>query len=296
MKIASVGEILWDIFPQARYVGGAPFNFAYHAHNLGHEVCFVSGVGQDRLGMRALQQMEAANLSTRFVRRTPDYPTGTVTVSFSNSGAPQYQIHRPAAYDFPALASADFQALLTPPPQWIYYGTLQQMSAPAHELTMRLLDATQARRFYDVNLRADSYTADLVRKLAEYANVLKLSEEELPGVQEILGIAASSREQFCRNSARAIELEAVCITRGAEGCSLLLQDEFIEAPGFRVQIADTIGAGDAFSAALVHGLSQGWLAPQAADFANRVGAIVASHPGGTPQWSIQEAMALKAAS
>jgi fructokinase len=294
MKIISVGEVLWDILPQAEHLGGAPFNFALHAHNLKHEVCFVSAVGRDPRGQRALAQMEEASLSTRFVHRISNHPTGTVSVTLDGTNGPQYQIHRPAAYDFPALARAEFGALLTPLPDWIYFGTLQQMSTQAHELTMRLLDAAPtARRFYDVNLRINSYTPELVRSLTMQAHVLKLNEQELPVMQEIGKIPGSSLEQFCRNCARTFHLDAVCVTRGPNGCALLLGEEFLESPGFRVQVADTIGAGDAFSAALLHGISAAWPAQKIADFANRVGALVASRTGGTPKWTVEEAMTLQ---
>ena len=298
MKIISLGEILWDILPEAEHLGGAPFNFALHARNLGHDVSFISAVGNDERGRRALELMEQAGLSTRFVRRTSDHPTGTVTVSFDPSLGPQYHIHRPAAYDFPALSPADLNALLTSPPGWIYFGTLQQMSAPARELTRQLLDAAPAaRRFYDVNLRTGSYAPDLVRTLVRQVHVLKLNHQELPLVQEmygkdICGIEAASPEQFCREIAHVFGLESVCITRGAAGCTLLLDGEYVEAGGFPIQLADAIGTGDAFSAALLHGISSGWQARQAADFANRVGALVASRSGGTPHWTVTEAMAL----
>jgi fructokinase len=143
-----------------------------------------------------------------------------------------------------------------------------------------------------VNLRVDSFTPDLFRNLARHAHVLKLSAEELPAVREILGISGSSHEHFCRSCARTFHLEAVCITRGREGCALLLDDEFLEVPGFCVPVADTIGAGDAFSAAFLHGLNAGWPALQIADFANRVAALVASRPGATPRWTVEEAMSL----
>jgi fructokinase len=293
MKIAAIGEVLWDILPEAEHLGGAPFNFAWHAHNLGHDVFFISAVGNDDRGRRALKRMEQAGLPTRFVHRTSDHPTGTVTVSFDPSLGPQYRIHRPAAYDFPALSTADFTALLTPPPHLIYFGTLQQMSVPARDLTRRLLDAAPAaRRFYDVNLRGQSYTPELVRTLVQQTHVLKLSHQELPLVKEMCGIEGSSLEQFCRKVAIACELETVCITRGSEGCALLLDGEYVEAPGFPIQLADAIGAGDAFSAALVHGMNSGWPARRVADFANRIGALVASRPGGTPHWRVTEAMAL----
>lgn len=301
MKIISLGEVLWDILPwgtlpEAEHLGGAPFNFALHARNLGHEVSLVSAVGNDDRGRRALELMERAGLSTRFVHRTPDHPTGTVTVSFDPSLGPQYLIHRPAAYDFPALSAADLNALLTPAPDWIYFGTLQQMSLPARSLTERLLSAAPAaRRFYDVNLRAGSFTPNLVRNLIRQAHVLKLNQQELSFVKEMCGIAEGSLEQFCREIARAFELETVCVTRGAEGCALLLEGEgeYVEASGFPIQVADAIGAGDAFSAALVHGIGSGWPALQAADFANRVGALVASRSGGAPHWTVTEAMALQ---
>ena len=274
MKIISVGEVLWDILPQAEHLGGAPFNFALHAHNLRHEVCFVSAVGNDPRGQRALAQMEEASLSTRFVHRISNHPTGTVSVTLDGANGPQYQIHRPAAYDFPALAPAEFGVLLTPLPDWIYFGTLQQMSTQAHDLTMRLLDAAPtAKRFYDVNLRIDSYTPELIRSLAMQAHVLKLNEQELPVIKEIGEIAGSSLEQFCRNCARTFDLEAVCVTRGPKGCALLLGEEFLESPGFRVQVADTIGAGDAFSAALVHGISAAWPAQQDRGFRKPRGSI-----------------------
>jgi len=294
MKIVSVGEVLWDVLPSTEHLGGAPFNFAWHAHNLGHQVCFISAVGDDPHGNQALKQMAGVGLSTRFIRRVPDHPTGTVTVAMNPLGLPHYTIHRPAAYDFPALDPSDLGTLLHPAPDWIYFGTLQQMSAPAHDLTLRLLAAAlTAKRFYDINLRTNSFTPELIRTLAYHADVLKLNEEEVPALQQIGAIQGNSREQFCRDCLSAFQLDAICITLGPNGCALLLDNKYVEAPGFPVQVADTIGAGDAFSAALLHGINAGWAAPKIAGFANRVGAIVASRPGATPKWSVEEANALQ---
>ena len=293
MKLVSVGEVLWDILPSAEHLGGAPFNFAWHAHNLGHEVCFVSAVGNDRRGDRVLKQISEAGLSTRFLRHISDHPTGSVTVAMDASGLPHYTVHRPAAYDFPALNSADFDALLNPTPDWIYFGTLQQMSAPAHDFTLKLLAAApSAKLFYDVNLRAESFTPELVRTLARHAHVLKLNEQEVSVVRAIGAIQGDSREQFCRNCLSVFRLDAICITLGPQGCALLIGNEYLEAPGFPIEVADTIGAGDAFSAALLHGINAGWVPSQIAAFANRVGALVASRRGGTPHWTVIEAMAL----
>jgi fructokinase len=293
MKIISVGEVLWDILPSTEHLGGAPFNFAWHAHNLGHEVCFVSAIGNDQRGNRTLEQMAELGLSAQFIRRADDYPTGTVTVTLDSLGSPQYVIHPPAAYDFPALRPAEFEALRNPAPAWIYFGTLQQMSASAHEVLLKLIAAAPAaRRFYDVNLRANCFNPELVRTLAMHAHILKLNEQEIPVLREINGLHDDSLEQFCRNCLRIFQLDAICITLGPRGCALLLDNEYLEASGFSVKVSDTIGAGDAFSAALVHGIGAGWPAARIAKFANRIGALVASRPGGTPKWSIAEAMDL----
>ena len=293
MKIVSVGEVLWDILPSAEHLGGASFNFAWHARNLGHEVCFVSAVGNDSRGTQALKQMAAVGLSTRFISSVSNYPTGTVTVTMDSPGLPRYTIHRPAAYDFPAVSQSDFDALLTPAPDWIYFGTLQQMSAPAHDLTLHLLAAVpSANRFYDINLRNDSFTPELVRTLALHADVLKLNEHEVPALREIAAIHGDSREKFCRDCLSAFQLDAICVTLGPEGCALLINNDYVESRGFAVKVTDTIGAGDAFSAALLHGINAGWAVSQIAGFANRVGALVASRPGGTPHWTITEAMGL----
>ena len=292
MKIVCVGEVLWDVLPSTEHLGGAPFNFAWHAHNLGHEASFVSSVGNDPRGNQALKQMAEAGLSTRFISRVSNFPTGTVSVAMDSLGLPQYTIHRPAAYDFPALKPDDFDALLNPSPDWIYFGTLQQMSAPAHDLTLKLLAAApSAKRFYDVNLRVNSFTSELVHSLAQHANVLKLNEQEASALSEMAGIESVCRERFCRKCLSAFQLDAICITLGPDGCALLMNTDYVESPGFPAKVADTIGAGDAFSAALIHGIGAGWPVSQIASFANRVGALIASRPGGTPSWTVTEAMA-----
>ena len=294
VKIVSIGEVLWDVIGPVEHLGGAPFNFAAHARKLGHEVLFVSAVGTDTRGDRILEQMAKMGLSTRYVARVKDYPTGSVTVSLDAMGQPSYVIHRPAAYDFPRLSPADLEAISSPAPDWIYFGTLQQMSEVARQLTMKLIEAGRdARRFYDVNLRVHSYQPSLVRELMPHATVLKLNEPEVLQIQEMFGEKKSgSLEEFCRNYGREFGCESVCVTRGAKGCALLMKGDYLEAAGYPVQVADAVGAGDAFAAALIHGMSCGWPAARIADFANRVGALVASGPGAIPDWTIQEAMDL----
>jgi fructokinase len=299
MKIVSVGEILWDLVEGREFLGGAPLNFALHAARLGHRALMVSAVGEDDRGSRSLAEISARALRTDFISRVPGHPTGTVTVKMSQHGVPDYVIHRPAAYDFPVIDAAALNAIASPPPDWIYFGTLQQLSPAAQQLLQTILAAApSARRCYDINLRGDSYTPGLIQNLLSAADVLKLNEDE---VSEIAGLLPShmdasrrndgetNLEQFCRHVSQVFNnLEAVCVTRGANGCALLLGDEYVTASAPEITVADTIGAGDAFCAALVHGIDLNWTAAQIAAFASRVGALVASRPGGSPEWHPSE--------
>ena len=289
MKIVSIGEVLWDVIGDQEHLGGAPLNFAAHARRLGHEVYFVSGVGCDERGDRVFECMERMGLPTRFVRRVEGFPTGIASVTLDATGQPSFRIEHPAAYDFPELTSADLNELLSPAPDWIYFGTLLQMSEHAYGVTRQLLLARcGARHFYDINLRPSCYETDLVRELMSQATVVKLNDEEVSMVDQMCGRQHSSVEDFCRDYADELGWESVCVTQGAEGCVLLVGDEVTSSPGYSVKVVDAVGAGDAFAAAFLHGLSCGWPGAQVADFANRVGALVASRPGATPGWTMDE--------
>lgn len=261
MRIVSVGEILWDVFPDAERLGGAAFNFAVHAHRLGHEVRFVSAVGDDNRGHRAIAEVQRLGLATDFVKQV-DHATGIVTVAIE-SGEPQYTLHRPAAYDFlefdPRLI--DFQ------PDWIYYGTLLSIDDRAADALQNILGCVPAKHFYDVNLRRNSYTRELVDRLASVADAIKLNESEL----------ATLGWRF-----EEIPARFKCVTRGERGCTVMIGDDRAECGAYKVRVADTVGAGDAFSAAFLHGIGQGWSAAEIGDFANRVAALVVSHAGAIP--------------
>jgi fructokinase len=289
MKILSIGETIWDVIDLDEHLGGAPFNFSVHATRLGHDVTFLSGVGADRRGERALEQARLLGIDTGYIQTTSDAPTGTATVELDAARQPHFEIHRPAAYDHISLTETDLAAITSQSPTWIYFGTLHQVNTQAHDLTKRVLDANpQAGRFYDINLRPNCYTSKLVRDLARRANAVKLNESEAETLALWCGLPAESTERFCRDAAALFGWRAVCVTRGANGCAMLIGDDYHESPGLAVRVVDAVGAGDAFSAAFLHGLGEGWGATQAADFANRVGALVASRPGATLMWAPDE--------
>ena len=294
VQAISVGEVLWDVVGGAEHLGGAPFNFAVHLRNLGHSVHFVSAVGTDSRGREILRHMERSGLPTRHVRQLADYPTGTASVALDNIGQPRFVINHPAAYDFPELPDGASDQLCSLRPDLIYFGTLFQMSQKARAVTRKLLQGCpEARRFYDVNLRADSFEPALVRQLMEQATVVKVNDDEVATITSMFGTPLESLEQFCRSYSDEFGWKAVCVTRGAQGCVLLLGDTFVARPGYAVPVADTIGAGDAFAAAFAHGLVSGWEPGRIADFSNRVGALVASRTGATPAWTLEEAATLQ---
>jgi fructokinase len=270
VRVASLGEILWDLIGDRELLGGATFNFSVQLSRLGHDVAFISAVGDDDRGRRALREASRLGLSTDFIRIVKDAPTGTVSVSVDAQGQPDYVLHRPAAYDFAALPEQQIN------PDWLYHGTLLFMEPRMHQL---IRSYPGARRFYDINLRKDSYSGPLVLELLQLADVVKLNDEELVRVQEMAGASHTSIEKFCRDYAARFHWDAVCVTRGEHGCAILKGDEYVEVEGIPVQVADTVGAGDAFAAAFLHGLDQNWPASKIGAFANRLGATVASRRG-----------------
>jgi fructokinase len=294
VRIVSIGEVLWDVIGDKEYLGGTALNFAAHATRLGHTVFFVSAVGKDARGRRVLERMSELGLSTRYIHEIDTHPTGVVTVELDQAGVPRFTLHHPAAYDAPELTDAELAELLSPKPAWIYFGTLFQMSPQAKRLTYRLIDShCGARLLYDINLRKDSYTPELVRELMPRGQVVKLNEDEAAKVDQMFGNGVRSLEDFCRSYSNEFGWQAACVTRGEKGCVMLVDGEYVEAAGYPLQTQDTVGAGDAFAAAFVHGLSLQWPPREIADFANRVAALVASRPGGTPAWTLEEARALR---
>ena len=274
MTILSLGEILWDVFPDGREeLGGAPFNLAFHASRLGHEPVFISAVGDDPRGARARLKATKLGIDTGFIQTNANAPTGAVTVTLDAALQPSFVLERPAAYDHVTLSGRQIQALSATNPVWICFGTLFFTSSVNLATLRCLLEACpNARCFYDVNLRPGNWSEALVRELLPLADVVKVNESEM----EILASALSSMRA------------TICVTQADRGCVI----DGKTVPGYRVAVADAVGAGDAFSAGLLHGFSEGWPLPEAADFANRVGAMVASRPGPTPFWTMEELAAL----
>lgn len=289
MRLVSVGEILWDLVGGVERLGGAPLNFAAHAVRLGDEALVVSAVGEDERGRRALLAMEELRLSSAFVHSTSHAPTGVVNVIVDEAGQPSYTVVRRAAYDFAELSDGELVAIARQAPDALVFGTLAQQAPSVRALTEQLIRrCAPALRLYDVNLRSGCYTPELVLELLALASVVKLNTEEAGKIRRILGIPRMSRLGFCSRLSSLFGLRAVALTRGAHGCSLLVEGAYAEVEAVASHVVDAVGAGDAFGAAFLHGIHHGWPVHDVGRVANAVGALVASRPGGTPEWSIAD--------
>lgn len=289
MKIVAIGEVLWDVFPSSERLGGAPFNFAAQACRLGHEVQFVSAVGDDERGRLILERARALGLHTEFLATVREHATGMVSVTLDEQGKPSFHLHRPAAYDAVRMSDEAIARLQAWQPDWLYFGTLHQIYPEVRALTARLAQALPAaKRFYDINLRPPCYSRELLEALLPLANVVKWNDDEACEVDRMFGFEDRPLSAFTAHWQARYGWDAVAVTRGPHGCAVRIGDDYAEAPGIAIQVADTVGAGDAFAAAFLHGLSEGWDAMATGEFANRLGALVASRPGAIPEWSLEE--------
>lgn len=295
MRVLCIGEVLWDLFGQEERFGGAALNFCTNLHRLKNEATLLSAVGQDTRGTLALERMRALGLNTLHIQQLENLPTGTAVVETGDDGEPHFLIPRPAAFDgivaSPAL-ECDVQEGRV---DWLYFGTLMQTTASVEALTAHLAEKMpKPRCFYDMNLRTGQWNLPLVQRLSALATVLKLNEAEAEALHAEVNPKGTpfTLEQFCREWSAKYAIEAICVTLGAEGCFVYDKGATERVAGFKIQVADTVGAGDAFGAAFLHGYERGWSIPRMARFANALGAIVASRPGATPEWTLTECLEL----
>jgi fructokinase len=285
---------LWDIVEGKEFLGGAPLNFSVTSQRLGNSVSLLTGVGNDQLGRKALRQMTSLGLNTDFVQIVREAPTGTAEVTLDKSGSATFQIGRPAAFDVLNVNSGLIQLCQKVRPDWIYFGTLANAYAPNEETLHRLVEQLQpVKCFYDMNLRDGHWNLSLVERLSSLATVIKLNDEEAKRIFDLRFEPLSfTLERFCQLWSEAFEVQLICVTMGSVGCALYSNGSFQTFGGYTVDVVDTVGAGDAFAAGLLHGLDLGLPSQRIASFANALGATIASRRGATPAWSLEECHAL----
>ena len=276
-----LGELLWDLLPQGPMLGGAPANYAVTACSMGASAAVITRIGSDENGKKAVSQLAKLGLNIDHIQVDPLRPTGTVSVSIDDFGHPQYTIHENVAWDFIHNLTSALQ--IAQVADSICFGSLAQRSETSRATIHEILQVMkpQSLRVFDVNLRQNYFSRDVLESSLELANVLKVSEEELPRFADCLGLHGPE-DAVVPQLARKYGLILTAITRGSRGSLLIRGDERSDHPGVATQVADTIGAGDAFSAAMTLGLLAGLELDIINERANRVAAFVCSQHGATP--------------
>jgi Sugar kinases, ribokinase family len=277
-EILCVGEVLWDALPEGLFLGGAPFNVACHLRGAGLPAAMVSRVGDDRLGEEVLRRATRYGVGVDLIQVDPALPTGFVRVALDEGGNPAYEILAPAAWD--AIEPSEALLRRAREARAIVFGSLAQRD-PRSRATIARLWESDALAVFDVNLRPPFDDREVVDRSLRRANVVKLSEQEMARVADWFALRGTPRAQVAA-LAQTFSCDVVCLTRGSEGAALWHEGRWTEHPGFKVEVRDTVGAGDAFLAVLLAGLFAGGSDASLLQHANLIGAYVATQYGAVP--------------
>jgi fructokinase len=293
-NIVGVGEVLWDLLQTGPQLGGAPANFAYHAHALGAQAYVITRVGSDEHGREIIRRFRDMGVQTEAIQIDEQAPTGTATVTVSGAGLAHFTIQENVAWDFLAVNS-DALALAAQADA-ICFGSLAQRSKTSRNAIQGLVAASpqDAMRVFDINLRQRFYSREVIERSLKLANVLKFNDDELPTIAEIFNLHGTTENQI-RQLALAFDLHLVALTRGANGSLLYQTHGSAQANDGRwsnsasrpVRVVDTVGAGDSFTAALVLGLLCKMDLDRINEIANEVARYVCSQAGATPALPVE---------
>ena len=276
--IISIGEVVWDIFPDRRVLGGAPVNVACHLRRLGVEAGIVTRIGLDELGDRTIGSLVALGLSIDGVQRG-ELPTGMVKVTFDENKQHQFEIVSPAAWD--NIDPEEALSFVGQRPFKMVFGTLAQRDERSRR-AVRALWQQAEQRFYDVNLRPPYTSRQVVEESLAVAELVKVNDEELLELGCWHNSVGEDKKDIAHQLMGRYNISVLVVTEGERGAWLLDGDDFFQVPGPQVTVADTVGAGDAFFAALLAGYTGGKSWGDCLKAANRLGGFVASQHGATP--------------
>lgn len=282
------GEILWDVLPNMSLPGGAPMNVAYHLKKLGMNPAVISKIGLDNWGKGLIQLLEKNDISTDFVQMDFEYPTGIVNATCGDNNEVVYDIIRPVAWDYIQWDDS-FESLLSNCTYFVF-GSLVTRSRENCEVLLRLLEIAPCK-VLDINLRAPYYNRQIIERLLQNVSLLKLNLAEL---ELITGWFTSYQDHTDRIKVlqNKFNIPNIIVTKGDQGSVLYAEGILYEHEGFKVEVADTIGSGDASLAALLVKLSQGSSPAEALEFSSALGALIATYAGGCPDYEVEEIDAL----
>jgi len=289
--VVGLGEALWDILPSGKHLGGAPLNFAYIASLLGHHALIATRIGNDLLGEEIKRELAGRNLDTSGIQVDPKLPTGTVDVRF-RSGQPEYEIREPAAWD--ALEWSPKWREIAAQCDAVCFGSLAQRAPKSRQTAQNFVENTRQEclRVFDINLRRPFYDREVIESSLRLATILKLNDLELPEIASIFGLKEQSSGGLMRELLDRFDLKFVFVTCGERGAMAVNGAQIASHAGFKVQVRDTIGAGDAFTAAATHCVLRAVELKKTLAFANRWASWVASQAGAMPTISPEQRLTM----
>lgn len=284
MKFLSCGEVLWDVINGVEHLGGAPLNFGAHVSLMGVKSYLVSALGQDERGDRMLERINSLNIDTTYMQRTDKYPTGWVDVALAGEGIPTFTIHENVAWDHIQYTD-ELKAFIEKNIFDVFcFGVLPQRNQESRDTLYKILDTIRAKEiFVDVNMRQDYFSKEILEESFRYASVIKMNEDEVVMIHNLLYSGNFDENIFAQKILQDFNVKIILSTKGPDGAILYTKDDTIQVLGIPISVADTVGAGDSFSAGFLIKYLQTGNLQESAEFANKVGAYVASQSGGVPE-------------
>lgn len=279
--IAGLGEVLWDCLPEGSKLGGAPANFAYHASMFGYQAYAVSALGNDALGDRTVEELDKKHL--RRIMPRIDFPTGTVQVELDEEGVPTYDIKRDVAWDnIPFTAEMEDLAKRC---SCVCFGSLAQRNSVSHDTIHRFLHSTpkDCLKIFDINLRQNFYTKEIIQESLNVCDILKINDEELVTIGRLFGYPGLDMENKCYLILGKYNLRMLVLTCGTNGSYVFARGVKSYQPTPKVEVADTVGAGDSFTGSFAAAILAGMPVGEAHKLAVEVSAYVCTQPGAMPQ-------------
>ena len=279
--IAGLGEVLWDCLPEGKKLGGAPANFADHASMFGYQAYAVSALGNDALGDRTVEELDKKHL--RHIMPRIDFPTGTVQVELDEEGVPTYDIKRDVAWDnIPFTAEMEDLAKRC---SCVCFGSLAQRNSVSHDTIHRFLHSTpkDCLKIFDINLRQNFYTKEIIQESLNACDILKINDEELVTIGRLFGYPGLDMENKCYLILGKYNLRMLVLTCGTNGSYVFARGMKSYQPTPKVEVADTVGAGDSFTGSFAAAILAGMLVEEAHKLAVEVSAYVCTQPGAMPQ-------------
>lgn len=280
-NVVGIGELLWDMLPEGKQLGGAPTNFSIFASRFGANSVVVSSIGKDLLGREIISYFQSNGLNTDYISIV-DKPTGVVKVDLDDKGVPSYEIVGDVAWDYVSWNSK--LETLAQEADAVCFGSLGQRNSCSKQTVKQLIQNTKpgCLKIFDINLRQAFYTKELIYESLRLANIFKVNNDEFEMLSVWLNMSGSVFDQL-KQLLDKFQLDIIALTRGENGSLLIDKNEIVSCPAKKVEIVDTVGAGDAFTAAMTFGLLSNLPLENVNAFANKIGSFVCTQNGATPQ-------------